>query len=238
MAGAMIISFGVLFVVESITDPPSADEILHKILMVPLRAFGAWLGGVGAATLAFIVLSRSLRDPTVDLDEPWTPDDLADIPTEPHRERRAEAFLSIAVLTLLIVLLNVYPGVVTAAEDLFGRTGIALGHRLVVPVFRRYVFVLTAIWIGEVITHILMLRGRQTLPRIGLAETAFSAAEAILAALMLADADLHTDSSGWIGFKVIFIILLVVNVAEVGWGLFRMVRNRIVSGSGQNRQSQ
>ncbi len=206
---------------------PAGSELAKQILMVPLNAFGAWLSGVGALTLVFIVMSRISRR-TVDLEEDWKVEDLKDVPVGNKMESKAESIFSIAFLLFLIVLMNLYPSIVTLAENAFAKSGLPLGHQIVIEVFRRYVGVLTVFWTAGIVSRVLILQKGEKGIVLEWTEIGLSAAEAVLAGIMLTDRNLYIDAGGWIGFKVIFLIVLVVNLAEIGGGLFRMVRERIV----------
>ena len=228
MAGAMLIAFTTVFIVEALQEMPAGAELTKRILMVPLNAVGAWLSGVGGLTLVFIVLSRIGRR-TVDLEENWKVEDLKDVQIGNRIESKIELIFTIALLFIFIVLLNLYPSIVTLAENTFVRSGLPLGHRIVIEVFRRYVGVLTVFWVSGIVIRVLILQKGEKGKSLLWAETGLSVAEALLAGIMLADRNLYADTGGWIGFKVIFFIVLVVNLAETGGGLFRMVRDRVVN---------
>ncbi len=227
MAGAMLIAFTTMFIVEVLQDWPAGANLARRILIVPLNAFSAWLSGVGALTIVFIVMSRISRR-TVDLEEDWKVEDLKDVQVGNKVESRLESIFSIAFLLVLIMLMNLYPSIVTLAENTFAKSGLPLGHRIVIEVFRRYVGVLTVLWAAGIVIRVLVLQKGEKGMGLLWTEIGLSVAEASLAGIMLADRNLYADTGGWIGFKVIFLIVLVVNLAEIGGGLFRIVRERIV----------
>ncbi len=227
MAGAMLLAFTTVFIVEALQGMPEGRTLAKGILMIFANAFGAWLSGVGGLTLVFIVLSRFVRN-TIDIDEGWTVDDLKDIQVDKKLESKAELIFSIVFLFIFIALMNLYPSIVTLAENLFSRSGLPLGHRIVIEMFRRYIGFLTILWAGGIISGLLVLQKGEKGKGLMLGEMALSAAGALLMGIMLADSHLYTDVSGWVGFKVVFTIVLVVNLAEIGSGIFRIVRERVV----------
>ena len=130
--------------------------------------------------------------------------------------------------------MNLYPEIVTLGENTFARSGLPLGHRVEVEVFRKYVGILTVFWVVGIISRVLTLQSGRKGTRLKWVEIAMSAAEAIIAGIMLSDRNLYSESSGWIGIKVIFFIILVVNLAEIIGSLFRIFRDRIIESPSRN----
>ena len=127
------------------------------------------------------------------------------------------------------MLLNVYPGIVTVAENAFAKSGLGPHHRLVVESFRMYVVVLSLIWAVGIVTRVLMLRTGEKSRKVEVTEVGLSLAEAVLDVVMLTDSSLFVPvgDGGWIGFKVVIAIALVANVGELIGGAYRLVRSRI-----------
>jgi len=228
MAGAMFIAFITVFAVESLQDNPAGSELVKRILMVFVNTFGTWLSGVGGLTVVFIILSRFFSG-SIDLDETWTVEDLKGIHLGDKLETTVESIVSIVFLFILIVLMNLYPSIVTLGENLFFHSGFSLGHRVVIEVFRRYIGILTIIWAAGIVLRVIVLQKGVKPRRMMIAELGLSGAEALLSGLMLSDHRLYSYEVGWIGFKVILFIVLVVNLVEVGRGIFRIVRERVVA---------
>lgn len=124
--------------------------------------------------------------------------------------------------------MNLYPYIIRVAENLFARSCISLGHRVNIDVFRKYIGVLSVIWAVGILTRILILYKNEKTRLIKWIEIGISAAEAILSGLMLADANLYSESNGWICVKVIFFIVLVVNLAELAGSIYRLIRDQFV----------
>ena len=165
---------------------------------------------------------------TIDTDEKWTVEDLKEIKLDEKLESTAESIFSIVFLFILIVLMNLYPSIVTLGENLFSRTGFALGHRVNIEVFRRYIGLLTLLWTLGIVFRVIVLHKGEKFKWLKFFEIGLSAAEALLVGIMLFNHQLYSYEQGWIGFKVVLVILLVVNLVEVGSGFFRMVRNRVI----------
>lgn len=227
MAGAMLIAFTTVFAVEALQQGPNGTPVFKAILMIPVNAFGGWISGIGVLTLIFIGLSR-LKSFSIDLEDDWDVDTLKNVPLTEKKESRVESYVSIGFLILLIVLMNLYPEIVRVAEDLFARSGMPLGHRVNIDVFRKYIGILNIFWAAGIITQVLVLYKGSKSRYIEWIGNGLSAAEAILSGIMLTDKSLYSDSSGWIGMKVIFFIILIVNIAELAGSIFRMIRDQFV----------
>lgn len=229
MAGAMAVAFVTVAVIEILQGRPEGAQLAGRILKVPLEAVSAWLAGVGIVTVIFMIMSRIMKDPKADLDEDWNVEDLKEVKLNETVESRLESCITIGFLGLLIVLLNIYPGIVALAENTFARTGLGPQHLLVIERFRFYVMILTVFWAFGIILRVLILRRGGKARGIELSEMGLSLAEATLSIIMLSDSSLFTavGEGGWIGFKVIIAITLVVNIAEIAGGVFRSVRKRI-----------
>ena len=156
MAGAMLIAFTIIFVIESLQNLPTGMDLVRKIFMIPVNAIGGWFNGIRFLAVIFVVLSR-LSHFSINLEEDWSVDKLKDIPVSEKTESRAEAFISIGFLTILIVVMNLYPEIVTLCENTFARSGLPLGHRVELEVFRKYVGILTIFWIVGIISRVLTL---------------------------------------------------------------------------------
>ncbi|MCK5735205.1 MAG: hypothetical protein KAH21_01955 [Spirochaetaceae bacterium] len=227
MAGAMLLAFSTVFIVEALQHMPAGRQLIKGILMIFANTLGGWLSGVGALTLSFIILSRFIKR-SINIDEGWTVEDLKDVTMGTKPESRVESIFTIVFLFILIVLMNLYPSILTLGENLFTRSGLMLGHRVVIEVFRRYIGVLTILWAAGIVFRVTTLHKGEKGKGLMLGELGLSGAEVLLSGIMLFDSRLYYDVHGWIGFKVIFVIILVVNLFEIGSGVFRMVRERVV----------
>ena len=229
LAGAMAVAFAVIGVLEFLDEPLRAGAAALRILAIPLRAFQAWLAGVGSVTLVFMGMSRFMKRPRLDVDEDWSVNELKDLAVGRAGESRSEAVVAIGFSLLLIVLLNLSPGIITRLENLFSRTGLGPQHLLALDRFRGYVLVLSVLWTAGIVTRILTLRTGERSRGIEMTEIGLSLAELVLDAVMIADAALFVPvgAGGWIGFKAILAVALVANAGELIGGVFRLVRSRV-----------
>ena len=207
--GAMAIAFTTIFVVEAATGALSEASLWRAILDVPLRTVSAFFSGAGVLTLIFIGITRTVWRSGESLASDWTPDELKDVVIEPQSESAFSHYFSIVVGVAVIVLLNVYPGIVTLAENAYLTSTLPIGHRLSIDLFRSYVVVLSVIVALEVLHHGASLRLGDRQPKLRLARTGITLATIVLNAVMLADMRLYLEYTGMIGFRLIVLISLV-----------------------------
>ena len=210
--GAMAVAFTTVFVVEAATGAIGEAEFWGALVQVPFRIAGGFFSGAGVVSLIFIAITRTAWSSGARLDDDWTPDELEGVVIEPQTESTWSRVLSIVFGVGAIVLLNVYPEVVTLAEDAFLRSTLTLGHRLSIEVFRSYVVVLSVIMALEVAHHAVSLRLGDRDPRLRLARTGITLATIVLTAIMLADMRLYTDYTSLNGFRLIVLIALVGHI--------------------------
>lgn len=229
LAGALAIAFTTVFLVEILPNPVYGAALARRLLQIPLQTVSAWFGAVGGVTLVFIILSRVSPDLVDDPDEKWDIRELKNVQLDNQIESRPELVISIVFLSFLIVLMNTFPGIITVLENLFMKSRIPLGHRIVTDVFRNYVYFLSAVWLGGIALSVLKLRRGENSTGFRLAEICLSTLEIFIQVLMLTDRNLFTGHTGWIGFKVIIAITLTVNCAETITGLVKLARARIAA---------
>ena len=216
LVGAMTIAFTVVFIVAYLTTFPTGSELVWKLLSIPMRVLSGSLSGIGGLTIVFIILSRIKKGQQLDPDEDWSVDQLE---VTPEGESRIGSFFSIVFLSIFCILLVTYPGIVTALENLFGLSGIPLGHRLVVDAFRWYAYGIALLGAVEIGMHAFMLKSGIRSERQKIAEAVHSGITLIFYGAMLLDSRLYSEDTGWIGFKVVFFIIFVVSIAElIGFG--------------------
>lgn len=226
MIGALAIAFTTTFLVEYLQGYALRAVPLREALRIPLSVLKASLAGIGSVTVVFILLSRIFRKrggPESD----WSPDELDISPPAGAKPSKTESIVTIVFLTLLIVLLNAYPGIVTTAENLFARSGIPLGHRIVVEIFRWYVVILSVFWAAEIALRLVVLKIGRGGALFAVGEWVLTGITTAVAAVMLLDPRLAVESGGWVGIKVIVVIVLAVGLAEfVATGVKAILRRR------------
>ena len=210
--GAMAVAFTTVFIVEAATGAIGEAEFWGALVQVPLRIVSGFFSGAGAVSLIFIAITRTAWSSGARLDDEWTPDELEGVIVEPQSESTWSRVLSIVFGVGAIVLLNVYPEIVTLAENAFLRSTLTLGHRLSIELFRSYVIVLSIVMALEVIHHGVALRLGDRDPRLRLARTGITLTTIVLTAVMFADMRLYDGYTGVVGFRLIVLISLVGHI--------------------------
>jgi hypothetical protein len=225
IAGALSIAFVVLFAIELLAEQPEGLELVTAILSVPARILGAFVGAVGGLTIAFILMTRYAKENVVNLDENWTVKELEQIQVGNQKVSLPGIIAELFFSTIFIIVLNVYPQVVTMAEEAFS-VGIPVQHTIDIQVFSMYVLVLTFLYVLDVIYDLLLLKTREITRRLRVFLLTKELASVALVGVMLSDNDLYLQDTGLLGFKVIFIIVLVVAIAQVIGEAYRLIANK------------
>ncbi len=215
MLGAMAIAFTTVFLVELATGGVEEAAILGRALRLPLQILNGFFAGAGAVSLIFIGITRLGWNEGMSLEADWTPEELKDVELEPETESTFGRIFAIGGSMLAIALLNVYPQIMSLAEQAFLRSGLSLGHRLNIDLFRNYVFVFTGILVLEIVYHGIGLRtgGREIWLR--LTRTGLTLVSIVFTALLVGDMRLYTGYESILGFRLIFAIALGGNIIEL-----------------------
>jgi hypothetical protein len=230
MFGGLAVSFTVIFIVGLIRDSPAGLDLFNALMRVPIKTLSAGLSGTGFVTFLFIILTRTMRDKNIDLEADWTPKDLASVEVDKTSELRLESIITIVVMFSASILLVVFPQIVTVMENLFGLTGIPLGHRIDVEVFGRFIPFITLFWLAEIIIRFYVIKKGKS-RKIRFIEAGKGGLELILVIVMLFWKNLYLNDTGWIGFRVIFLIVLAVGIAEIVTFGVKEIRKKIAGGS-------
>ena len=229
---AMAVAFTVIFVISVITGNLQGKEVAGAFGNALLNIVQGSVSGIGTVTIIFIILSYLRREKGSRSDEVWNPDELdeisvPDLENNGSQESMPITFIGIIFLSTLAILILARPEIVTAAENSFLKSGLSLGHRLDVNVFRGWSYVLAGLWILEIVRQLAQIRrgGSTGFYRIsGYVQSCLSIA---VTALMLADRRLYIEDRGYIGFKIIFIIVLAVTAIEFIGETGKLIAGRI-----------
>jgi hypothetical protein len=209
--GAMAIAFTTVFIVEVVTGQIGAESLGAEVAQLILSVLSGFVSGAGGVTLVFIAITRLGWNEGLDLEKEWTPEELKGVVVEPETESTVSHIASITFGIIGIVLLNLFPGVVTLGENAFLLSGLELGHRLNIDLFSVYVVVWSVIVGLEIAHRVASIRIGENNPALRLARTGITLATIVLTAIMLGDMRLYTDYTGFIGFRLIVLVALVGN---------------------------
>jgi hypothetical protein len=228
--GALALAFFVLFILGQVeieldaaaTGGISLLSVLKGLGIFVMTTLSSYFSAVGVMTLGFMAASRLGKIKASDLEDEWSPEELADVEIGPPVVSRAHSIIALVVLSVMVILMNFFPQIVTLAENLFERSTIMLGHRLDVTLFRVYMHFMSLAWILEILYHgLLLARGSVTRPAKLLEWLAAGTGLIILIALT-SDSRVYLSYEGMLGFRLVFVILLCVNIAELaglGWNI-------------------
>jgi hypothetical protein len=237
--GALALAFFILFILGQVdielgavaAGGMSLLTVVKGLGIFILRTLNAYFAAVGVMTLVFIAVSHLGKVKSMDPEEDWSPDELADVEIGPPVVSRFSSIVTIVVLSVMLILMNFFPRITTLAEDLFQRSTIILGHRLNVPLFRIYMHVMSLAWVLELVQHGLNLaRGSVTQLAKWLEWLAEVTGFIILVAL-ISDSRVYLSYEGMLGFRLVFIILLCVNIAELASLVWNTLYKRLGKGT-------
>lgn len=221
--GSIALAFAVLAVLGILQGNTTGSEALTFLQ----RTLNAWVGAFTFVTLGFMAATRFRWVTEIDPEADWSPDDLADVETGVQLPSKKESAITAAILVIMIIVLNLFPGLVTLGEDHFMRSGVELHHRISLPVFRGYVLILTVVWVAELVYLALVQWGKPSaasrLP--ANLELALSVVSAVILSTLVLDPRVYAPGGGLLGFRFIFLVVAVVQVWEAGHMLYRRLRD-------------
>lgn len=210
---ALSIAFTVIFVIGLFEGNLTPNRIIVMIAQTLSQILGASLSAIGWVAVGFIILTRLNKDYDIDLEDDWTPKELADIHIGPEGESKIESGLSIFFILVFIVIINTMPFLPTIAENAFGTSGL-LGHSLNIDLFKIYLIPLSLLWFGEIIYHIFnLLYGIQT-KKMVLYDLLIEVLSAGLLLRMVFDAALYLNYASLVGFRAIFLLIATIGFIE------------------------
>lgn len=225
IAGALAIAFVVILGIEILEEQPEGMELVSTILSVPVRIGSAFIGGVGCLTIIFILITRYAKENVINLDDNWTIKELDQIQVGNQKVSVPGIVAELFFSTVFIVLLNTYPQILTMAEEAFS-VGIPVQHTIDIQVFSMYLMVVTLLYFVDVLYDLLLLKIREMTKGLRLFLLTKELAAAVLFGVMLSDDSLYLQDNGLIGFKIIFIIVMVVAIAEVMKEAYMLIAKR------------
>lgn len=212
--GSIALAFFVLLLLNLVRTG-AADGWAREIIGFIGNTLNAWMGGFVFITVGFMAVTRLGWVQTVDLEDDWTPDELADEVVGLEPVSRLESILYSVLLLVMLGLMNFHPGIVSAAEDLFLRSGLGIGHRINVSVFRVYMHVMSVIWLAELVFHGMMLAGVPRTGRLRALEAGAELGSLVVLAALVFDGRVYTGYTGIAGFQLVFILLFLIGLWEL-----------------------
>lgn len=223
IVGAMGIAFFTIFVVSLFTENHQGMEIFKTFLQFPLNVIQASISGIGVLTLVFILISKLMKDAEVNLDDDWSTKELESIDLTPEQESKVEAIIAVILIPVCIVLIVSYPQIVQDLENLYLRSGLSLGNRVNMEVFKFYIPIFVIQGVLQVIYHIILLRKEVKTEGLYIFDGIISIVDVVISGVILAGGSLFIYTAGntglfsfsTIGIKLLIIIGLVTGIGEL-----------------------
>ncbi|MFH2114102.1 MAG: hypothetical protein ABIJ86_06325, partial [Spirochaetota bacterium] len=121
--GALALAFFVLFILGQVQIELYAATTGGISLLTVAKGFGisvmttlnVYFAAVGVMTMGFMTVSRLGKVKAIDLDDDWSPDELADVEVGPPMVSRVYSVIALVVLSALVILMNFFPRITTLA---------------------------------------------------------------------------------------------------------------------------
>ncbi|MDA3812477.1 MAG: hypothetical protein PF518_19335, partial [Spirochaetaceae bacterium] len=217
---AMTVAFFTIFLISLFTENLTGMEILKSLGEWVLNVYNTSLAGIGMLTIIFIIITRFVKESHVDLEENWTPKELKGIPLGEEVESKFESFFSIFFIMAFIIIINFFPQLINFAENSFERSGILLASKVNLERFTMYAILMTVIWIAELIYHLLILKIAVKTKELKIYNLIMNFCSTVILLLMITDNRLFVRNpestlSGLLGFRGIFLLILIISTIEV-----------------------
>jgi len=97
---ALSIAFTIIFVIGLFEGDLTPNKVIIRIAQTFAQILGASLSAIGWVAVGFIIMTRTNKEYDIDLEDDWTPKELADITVGPESESKIESGLAIRLLKL------------------------------------------------------------------------------------------------------------------------------------------
>ncbi len=221
--GALSIAFLVVFIISLFNGQHNVSTLLKLGGMYFGNLLNGWFCATGIITVMFIVASRFNLGKVRTYTEDWNPDELEAVILEHKETPRILYPIGIAAFSICLVLLNIWPSVVSFIENLFFGTGIGEGisHRIHIPTFAIFIRVLSVFWVCEIIVIFCLLKNKIGSGMAEIIKQLIAIGTIIVYGIMIFSSNLYMEYNGMVGFKLIFIIVAIVETAELFGNLLK-----------------
>lgn len=242
MVGAMAVAFFTIFVVSLFTLNPDVTDIFKELIKFPINVIQASFSGIGVLTVIFIVVSKLMKDKEINLEDDWTVKELEGITLTDEMESKVESFLAIILIPIFIALINIYPDFLVFLENLFQKSGLILGNRVNMDIFKNYIYIFSGLGILQVVYHIQLLRKEIKSKGLYIFDACTSIFDTVFVITILKTGTLFIYngvdngifSTSTIGFKLIILISLATGIGELISKVVKYIKMEIREKNFQN----
>lgn len=224
---ALTIAFTVTFFVELFTNELSSLSVIGSIAKIPLNVFAGSISAFGWLTIVFIILTRINNDQSINLEEDWSIGDIKDIQIGPETESKLGSSLSIFFTLIFMAVINVAPQLISLAERSFEKSGMSLGHYVDINVFRSYLLVISIVWIGEIVYHVINLYSGPS-KNLALYNVIIQIASAGVMATIATSTTLYLNYSSLLGFKGVFSLIALLGIIEAITTFIKFIKYYVI----------
>lgn len=226
LIGAMAIAFAVIFVVDLFTNFENFN-LLKSILKFFGNVFTSSLSAIGALTLVFILISRCTEEIDFEMDKPWSISDLDNVDVDVAQESKLELGFGIFFSIVALALINVFPNFMSFLERSFERSQITLGHHINIPVFKEILIFITIVWTLEIILLVIKFIVGNTKYTSAI-ELLMDGVSVGLLIFIVQNKNLYLDYRSLLGFRGIFVFVLVVSIIDLIASLAKFIKHYVV----------
>lgn len=210
---AMLGAFTVIFVVQLFSDVQELGSIPFGLLGILNNGINASPASMGMITLIFAFISKNMQEKT--MTDEWDPKHLEELPSDKEAVSAIGTAIGIVFAVVFMVLFNLFPEIMNAPTQVLRDSGLKSIHTINMEVFRTYLPVLNTIWVSTIFVSIYTLIRMAKTKSVRIMNIILSCGAIALFYVMTFDPDLYMGSTGFIGFRALFIFLLVVSVIDV-----------------------
>lgn len=220
--GALSLSLMIVLIIEMLQNAYSNAELIRQFALTLLQILQAWISGIGVLLLVFMGISTAMKHPASALDEDtWDISRIDQVQLGDEIESRVGAYLGLGISLAFILVLAIYPGIISLLEELYMRSTLPLDHRVNLAIFPWYVAVFGLLWLFQLAHTLYGIRvGRKTRV-LRWMESGYYALEALVALVMVGHSQLWIGG-GWRGVRLFFLLALGINIIELIYSLFRL----------------
>lgn len=215
--GAIAIAFAVVTIIKAVTGEADETQPIALIGEFVSSLFASALSAVGAISIGFVAATRFIPDAYVDPGEDWNPEELKAVELETNRESPVESIVTVATIAVTAILMNVYPQLLSRLESLFLSTGLAANsHHLVdIERFTFYIALFNPVWAVQAVRSVFSISGRIRPHTYVITGAVTDLASAALHWAMVLDLSLYAQYTGIVGFRLIFLIVAIIETIEL-----------------------
>ncbi|MGD1823171.1 MAG: hypothetical protein ACPKM0_10480 [Pleomorphochaeta sp.] len=223
---ALSIAFIVVFIINVVSNMDN-PVIIKNVLKLFSNIFTSSLCAIGGLTIFFIFLSRYFNETDINFDIPWDAKELESIEIDKKRESKVSIAFELILSIIFLSLINYAPRFIEFAQRVLDKSPIQLGHYINIEIFETILIYIIIVWVIEIISMVikLVIENNKIIDTVELIVNLLNIG---LLIYIIQLNDLYVNYQSLIGFRGLFVFVLIVSIIEVISNLFSFVKNSIV----------